>query len=256
MREAATPEPEIAKPAEAAGLHTGEPGNLIPWQDEISRNRRLKQASILATGDVCPNPAASGRVLLHPGGIALFAIIAVPFDAFQALPRPEHRWLLTCFSRYVDRAGAAFPSLRQLARDARMSLASVCRRMAELEQLAVFQRQRKPGGRYHYVLADAYRPRWPGRDLGRVSGLKQGVSQGETSQQVDPAKHQEDARARRRFARKDVSLVELLDERSKWEARLRSWRRSHFWLPLWGPKPTEPGCFAPAELRAGSYSPF
>ena len=93
----------------------------------------------------------------------MFAIVAVPFDAFQALPRPEHRWLLTCFSRYVDRAGAAFPSLRQLARDARMSLASVCQRMTELEQLAVFQRQRRPSGRYCYVLAEAYRPRWPGR---------------------------------------------------------------------------------------------
>jgi len=33
-----------------------------------------------------------------------------------------------------------------------------------------------------------------------------------------------------------------------WQARLRSWRQSRFWLPLWGPKPTEPGCFAPAAL--------
>ena len=127
----------------------------------------------------------------------MFAIIAVPFEAHAALPRPEHRWLLTCFSRYVDCAGAAFPSLRQLAKDARMSLASVCRRMTELEQLAVFQRQRQPGGRYRYVLAEAYRPRWPGRSGGRVSGQKQGVSQSETSRQVEPAKHKDGAPARR-----------------------------------------------------------
>ena len=57
-----------------------------------------------------------------PRGLSLFQIVAVPFDAFQSLPCPEHRWLLTRFSRYVDRTGKAFPSLRQLARDTRMSL--------------------------------------------------------------------------------------------------------------------------------------
>jgi hypothetical protein len=245
LREAATPEPEIAKPAEAAGLHTGEPGNLIPWQDEISRNRRLKQALILATGDVCPNPAASGRVLPHPGGTDLFAIIAVPFDAFQALPRSEHRWLLTCLSRYADRAGACWPPMRQLAADARMSLSTVSRRLKEMADLSVFQRERKGVGRYVYRLAEAYRPRWPGRDPGRVSAVEHRVSQGETPEQVEPEKHQRGAPACRRFAKSGISYGELPDERIKWEARLRSWRQSRFWLPLWGPKPTEPGCFAP-----------
>ena len=41
------------------------------------------------------------------------------------------------------------------------------------------------------------------------------------------------------------------DNRAKWEARLRSWRKSGFWLPSFGPKPTEPGCFAPAEVLQG-----
>ena len=45
-----------------------------------------------------------------------------------------------------------------------------------------------------------------------------------------------------------MSFGEMPDERAKWQARLRSWRKSRFWLPLWGPKPGEPGCFAPAEL--------
>ena len=123
----------------------------------------------------------------------MFAIIAVPFDAFQALPRPEHRWLLTCFSRYVDRAGTAFPSLRQLAADARMSLASVSRRMAELARLEVFHRERKPGGRYRYVLAEAYRPRWPGRAALGVPAAERGVSRAGT-QEVEPTKQAEGAR--------------------------------------------------------------
>jgi hypothetical protein len=42
----------------------------------------------------------------------------------------------------------------------------------------------------------------------------------------------------------------MLDERAKWEARLRGWRTKRFWLPLWGPKPTEPGCFAPLSMTA------
>ena len=48
----------------------------------------------------------------------------------------------------------------------------------------------------------------------------------------------------------EISFGELPDERSKWEARLRSWRQSKFWLPLWGPQPDQPGCFAPASLTA------
>jgi hypothetical protein len=110
----------------------------------------------------------------------LFQIVAVPFDAFAALPSSQDRWLLTCFSRYVDRAGKAWPTLRQLAADARMSLATVCRRMAELARLEVFQRERQSGGRYHYTLAEAYRPRWPGRGVPRA---KPGVPQGETPEQ-------------------------------------------------------------------------
>src|SRR3954447_421941 len=121
--------------------------------------------------------AASRR---HP----LFAIIAVPFEAYAALPRPEHRWLLTCLSRYADQAGVCWPSMRQLAADARMSLSTVCRRLSEMADLAVFQRTRKGVGRYVYQLAEAYRPRWPGR----VSGPKHSVSQAETAGQAEPIK--------------------------------------------------------------------
>ena len=178
----------------------------------------------------------------------MFQIIAVPFDAFQALPSPQHRWLLTCLSRYTDRDGKCWPTMRQLAGDARMSLSTVCRRLAEMADLAVFQRERKGVGRYVYRLAEAYRPRWPGP--GRVSGLKHRVSQAATPQQAEPIKHQGGAPVRERFADRKVSFGEMPDERIKWEARLRSWRQSRFWLPLWGPKPSEPGCFAPVQMMA------
>src|SRR4051812_29382621 len=129
-----------------------------------------------------------------------------------------------------------------------MSLASVCRRMTELEQLAVFQRQRKPGGRYLYQLAEAYRPRWPGRAGRGVSAARQGVSQAETTEQAEPTKQAREARKRVRFAKPGLSFSEMPDDRAKWEARLRSWRQSRFWLPLWGPKPSETGCFVPVAL--------
>jgi hypothetical protein len=172
--------------------------------------------------------AASGRVALQPRRLPVFQIVAVPFDAFQALPRAEHRWLLTCLARYADRAGKAFPSMRQLAADARMSLASVSRYLKAMADLGVFQRQRRPGGRYRYTLAESYQPRWPGR----VSAEKRGVSEAGT-QEAKPDKHS----FKRRFA-------EILPG-EPWEQRLKSWRNSRFWLSQWGPKPNEPGCWAP-----------
>jgi hypothetical protein len=162
----------------------------------------------------------------------VFQIVAIPFDAFQALPCAKSRWLLTCFSRYVDRAGKAFPSLRQLARDARMSLASVSRYMTAMEQLGVFQRDRRPGSRYAYQLAEAYRPRWPGR----VPAEKGGVSQA-GRQEAKPAKYVEKGH-------------EIRDNNAQWDARLRSWRNTgrRFWLPFWGPRPDEPDCWVPGAL--------
>ena len=169
----------------------------------------------------------------------MFAIVAVPFDAYQALPCAKSRWLLTCFSRYADRAGKAFPSLRQLARDARMSLASVSRYMTALERLGVFQRQRKPGGRYIYTLGEAYCPRWPGREKWGVPAPDRGVSGAGT---------QEAKLAKQSF--KQNRFAEILPG-EPWEQRIKSWQNSRFWLPQWGPRPNEPGCWAPT----GRYLP-
>jgi hypothetical protein len=39
----------------------------------------------------------------------------------------------------------------------------------------------------------------------------------------------------------------LPDMHDQWRARIGGWVRSggRFWLPQWGPKPGETGCFAP-----------
>jgi DNA-binding transcriptional MocR family regulator len=137
----------------------------------------------------------------------LFAIVAVPFDAYQQLPSSQHRWLLACLARYADREGKCWPSMRQLAADAKMSLATVCRYLAAMAALGVFQRERKPGGRYCYRLAAAYVPRWPGR----VSAAQRGVSGAET-QEAKPAKQI----FKRRFA-EDLPV-------EPWEQRVDAWR--------------------------------
>ena len=117
-----------------------------------------------------------------------------------------------------------------------MSLASVSRYMTAMERLGVFQRERQPGSRYVYQLAEAYRPRWPARSKIAVPALKPRVPQDGT-QQVNPTKYVE-------------KRHEITDESAQWAARLRGWRQSggRFWNPFWGPKPNEPGCFAPSTL--------
>ena len=52
----------------------------------------------------------------------MFSIIALPFDAYAALPCARGRWLLTCLARYANRAGEAWPTMRALAKDAVMKL--------------------------------------------------------------------------------------------------------------------------------------
>lgn len=154
-----------------------------------------------------------------------FANLAVPFDAYAQLPSPQHRWVLMALARYADREGRCWPSMRQLARDARMSKSSVCRYLADLSQLGVFSRSRRPGGRYRYEICSQYHPQWSGASA--VRRLKPAVPD-EAMQKVIPSKHQT-----------------IPDDSSKWEARLRVWHKRRFWLPYWGPKPSESGCWAP-----------
>jgi hypothetical protein len=156
-----------------------------------------------------------------------FATVAVPFDAYAALPSPQHRWLMMCLARYADRDGRCWPSMRQIARDARMSKSSVQRYLADLSQLGVFSRSRRPGLRYVYQLAVAYRPSYSDRRHTGVPATARGVPQLKT-QEAPLIKHQE-----------------ISDDSARWQARLRGWHKRKLWLPFWGPKPNEPGCWAP-----------
>lgn len=168
----------------------------------------------------------------------MFSIVALPYDALKDLPTPTHRWLMTCLMRYADRGGRAFPTERQLAFDARLSPATVCRYLKDLDALGAFERVRQGIGRYVYTLAERFRPRWKPKQNQRVSQTEHRVSQGGT-QKANPSK-QEERRARTR------------EIDSEWTPRLRSWQKSRFWLPYWGPKPGEPGCLAPVSASTSS----
>ena len=117
------------------------------------------------------------------------------------------------------------------------------RHLAQLAEEGVIARQRRPGGVYAYIIAGRFLPAARGVSHRREQGVPPA---GTEEQQVRKQGTRE-----RDSPNQGVSFGEIPDDRAKWEARLRSWRQSRFWLPLWGPKPTEPGCFAPAEVLQG-----
>ncbi len=184
----------------------------------------------------------------------MFQIAAVPFDDYDALDVAEGpRWLLVRLARYADRDGRCFPSMRTLAAGTKKSLATVCRWLKQLFDQGCFTRTRKAGGRYHYKLAEPYRLRWrepPNPAVGqRVSAAQEGVSQ-PARQEADSPKQSE-----KRFADRRVRYGELPDPADRWQARIRSWVRSggKFWLADWGPRPNEPGCWAPIRISAQEF---
>jgi len=167
---------------------------------------------------------------------------------------------MACLVSYADHAGRCFPSIRTFAVHAGMSKSAAGRDLAELEAEGHLTRTRRPGGVYVYQIARRFLPQWAkeqvsqawdrqceARQARRAEASSRGVPERGTEEKPDK-KNQGYARARQRFAKSQLSYGDLNDERSRWEARLRSWRQSRFWLPLWGPKPTEPGCFAPSSL--------
>jgi DNA-binding transcriptional MocR family regulator len=173
----------------------------------------------------------------------MLAFVPVTLDLYRTVRRHLH-WTLQNLVSFADRTGRCFPSVRTLAAATGQPRSTVSRHLAQLAQEGVIARQRRPGGVYSYTIAGRFLPAMRGVSHQRKKG-------------VPPPGREEQAGkktgyARARFAnRGKVSFGEMPDERAKWQARLRSWRQSRFWLPLWGPKPTEPGCFAPAEVLQG-----
>ena len=171
----------------------------------------------------------------------MFSIIALPYDALQHLPAREFKTLVAVL-RWVDRAGRCFPSLAQIAHAVGVSESTACRSMQCLDAAGVFdERTRAGNGRYRYQVNARYLPRWPGKASPSAS-LQDRLPQ-PARQESKLIKESRDAQAR--FAKSRVSFTEMPDERAKWDARLRGWQTKRFWLPLWGPKPTETGCYAP-----------
>ena len=116
------------------------------------------------------------------------------------------------------------------------------RHLAKLAKEGVIARQRRPGGVWRYVIAARFLPAARGVSHSREKGVPRAGREEQVGKKT--------GYARARFAKSGVSFGELPDDRAKWEARLRSWRQSRFWLGDWGPKPTEPGCWAPIEVLA------
>src|SRR4051794_25481735 len=165
---------------------------------------------------------------------------------------------MQCLVGFADYTGRCFPSLRTFAVQAGISKSAAGRDLAELEAEGHLTRTRRPGGIYVYRIARRFLPQWAreqvsqardrpreARRARRAEASLRGVPQPGTEEKPKK-KNQGDAQAR--FAKSGISFGERPDDRAKWEARLRSWCQSRFWLPLWGPKPTEPGCFAPVQL--------
>jgi len=171
----------------------------------------------------------------------LLSFVPVAFSAYSAVRRHLH-WTLQNLVSFADRSGKCFPSVRTLAAATGTPRSTVSRHLAQLAAEGVIARQRRPGGVYAYVIEARFLPAARGVSHSREKGVPPARREEQESKKTGGAPA--------RFAKSGVSFGEMPDERAKWEARLRSWRQSRFWLPLWGPKPTEPGCFAPVEVLA------
>src|SRR4051794_16312466 len=149
--------------------------------------------------------------------------VPVIFDVYR--PMKAHlRWTLQCLVGFADMAGKCFPSVRTLAAVTGVSKSTVSRHLIELEKAGALSRERRPGGAYRYQIAARFLP------ASRVShARKAAVPRARTEEQ--PIKNRSDS-------------VEILID-APWKQRLAGWQKSRFWLPQWGPKPEEAGCFAP-----------
>ena len=171
----------------------------------------------------------------------MLAFVPAVFELYRPL-RPHLRWTLQSLVAFADRTGRCFPSVRKLAAVAGLSKSAVSRHLRDLAECGVIIRKRRPGSVYEYEIDLRFLPRAP------VSHpQEEGVPQ-QARQETDVPKQTREARKRARFANRGMSFGEIPDDRAKWEVRLRSWRKSGFWLPLWGPKPGDADCLAPAAL--------
>ena len=161
----------------------------------------------------------------------MLAFVPVRFDLYRTVRRHLH-WTLQCLVGFADRTGRCFPSVRTLAKATGTPRSTVSRHLAQLTEDGVIMRQRRPGGVYAYTIVSRFLP------------ASRGVSH-QRDQGVPPARTEEQTSKKTGDSPDNWPNAE-----QRWEARLRSWHRSggRFWNAFWGPKPSEPGCWAPKEL--------
>lgn len=172
----------------------------------------------------------------------MLPFIPVAFGVYRTVRRHLH-WTLQNLVAFADRTGHCFPSVRTLAAATGQPRSTVSRHLMQLAEDGVIARQRRPGGVYAYTIAARFLPAQRGVSHRREKGVPSAGREEQAGKKT--------GYAQARFAKSSVSYSEVPDTRVKWEARLRSWRKSGFWLPLWGSKPGEAGCMVPAALLKG-----
>jgi len=157
----------------------------------------------------------------------MLVFVPVAFNLYRPL-KPHLRWTLQCLVGFADKSGRCFPSVRKLAEVTGLGKSTVARHLSELVKAFAITRRRRPGGGYSYQVDARFLP---------AARLTAGVSH-QRNRAVPPARTEENT-----LKKKSDSL----DFRSAepWEQRLLGWKKSRFWLPQWGPRPNEIGCFAP-----------
>src|SRR3954454_18018054 len=148
----------------------------------------------------------------------MLAFVPTVFDLYRPL-KAHLRWTLQNLVSFADRTGRCFPSVRKLAAFAGLSKSAVSRHLRDLVEAGVVSRKRRPGGVYDYQIDPRFLPRFP------VAHQRAAAVPQQAGQETKPKKHTREAHTRARFANRGVSFGEIADDRTKWEARLRSWRK-------------------------------
>jgi hypothetical protein len=193
----------------------------------------------------------------------LLSFVPVTFDLYRPL-KPRLRWAMACLVSFADEVGRCFPGLRGFAVHAGISKSAAGRDLAELAALGHLSRKRRPGGVYVYKIARRWLPQWAKEQVSQHRDRKAEairarqreraattVPERGTEEKPVEKNQGEGARARDRFVgsgtRDSGGLPDMTDQ---WRARIGGWVRSggRFWLPAWGPRPNERGCFAPPAL--------
>jgi len=172
---------------------------------------------------------------------------------------------MQCLVSFADHGGRCFPSLRTFAVQAGISKSAAGRDLAALTEAGLVTRKRRPGGVYVYQIAQQFLPQWAREKVSQAWDRKREARRARRAERAARAvpvlgteekpdkKNQGSAHARAGSADRKVSFGELPDPTDRWRARVRSWVRSggKFWLADWGPRPNEPGCWAPPGLLTG-----